>query len=757
MPDTQKTYLIPPEGHKDVGKTVFSVLGMVIEDKQAQGLHSKWRNFYKLRRSRHWSVQSSASLPLATANLIYTHIERTKNELTDNNPTFNVANIGVVDDTQKEVCSDLQRTAEHWWIDQEQQDVLDGSVLNGEVYGITIEKVLFNPDLEYGLGEVETEIVDPFYCGWYPTKLKDPKDINNPGKCEAFLHFYPKSIRSLRAKYPKIANKIKPDTELLGELNDDRREIYSTDTKGAGSNISLSGVIKTIYNFMAGSDNINEEDTVVCEMWLRDNTQALDGEPQEDEDGRVIQNYKGQYTGGIRYILACSGDVVLEDKDNPNINKNLPQDEAIKTYLYDKFPFVAVNSIKDTSNAWGISDIEQIEGLQRELNKSLSQSILEKDRMVRAKLLNPKNSGVQNEELTNYVGVVNPVSDMAAQGMRWLAPPPPTGDVQNSIETLKQLMLMIAGTFDLDMAQTGSQVIAYKAIAALLERAATMKRGKIRNYGRLIRERGRMFLSHVMNFYTEDRWITYNDENGQRAAKPINGSKMIIPAKLTVVTGSTLPISRVQQREEALSLFSSGAIDQQELLEKIDWSNRNEVIKRMQAGPLGQVFDKLSQVGVPPEVMEYLKTVAEADPKKLQQTIQKGEFPTFDQFSQQLLADMMQQGQVDPQTGQPIQPQEQPNPEAVKAQAEAKKIEAETALIAAKIQTEAVNQQVALNGVRFDEESLAIQRAKAVSEMESNIKSHAREDFKVGAEIVSNLNNRPGYNEKGMKSDNKEE
>lgn len=102
-------------------------------------------------------------------------------------------------------------------------------------------------------------------------------------------------------------------------------------------------------------------------------------------------------------------------------------------------------------------------------------------------------------------------------------------------------------------------------------------------------------------------------------------------------------------------------------------------------------------------------------------------------------------------------PQEQPSPESVMAQAEAKKIEAETALIAAKIQTEAVNQQVALNGVRFDEESLAIQRAKAVSEMESNIKSHAREDFKVGAEIVSNLNNRPGYNEQGIKSNNEEE
>ena len=748
MPDKRETYLIPPQDHQDVGKAVFSVLSTIIEDKQALGLHKKWNRNYKLWQGKHWNTESTSSLPLATANLIFTHIERTKNELTDNNPTFNVANIGQVDETQKEICMDLQRATEHWWIDQEQQDTLESSVLNGEEYGIAIEKVVFNANLEYGLGEVETEVIDPFHFGWYPTKLKDPKDINNPSRCEAVVHFYPVAIRILQRRYPDLADKIKSDADFVAELDDQRREISNTTTKGKSSNISLSGVVKNIWNFVTGTEDIQEEETFVCEMWLRDETQEDLGE--KEENGRRIQESKSKYTGGIRYILACSGNVVLEDKDNPNISPNLPPEEAIKTYLYDKFPFVAVNSVKDTSNGWGMSDVEQIEGLQRELNKSLSQHILEKDRMIRAKLLNPSNSGVDNEELTNYVNVVNPVSGMAAQEMRWLVPPAPTGDVEKSMEIMKQLLLMIVGTFDLDMAQTGNQVIAYKAIAALLERAATMKRGKIRNYGRLIRERGRMYLSHVMNFYSEDRWITYNDENGVRAAKPINGHKMIIPAKLTVVNGSTLPISRVQQREEALALFEKGAIDQQELLEKIDWSNRAEVIKRMQAGPLGQVFDKLSQVGMPPEVLEYIKGVAEADPKKLQQSLQKGEYPTFEQFSQQLL-----QGMMGPD-GQPIMPQPQENPEMQELAARVKKLEAEAALIAAKIQTEAVNQQVALAGVNFDEQTMVMERAKAVSDMENNVRSHNREDMKTGAEIVSKLNNRPGFNEQGLKSDNKQ-
>lgn len=743
MPD-KRLYLIPPEGHRDVGKAVLEVLNTVIEDKKNLGLHDRWLKNYKLRRNKHWSTESTASLPLVSANLIFTHVERTKNELTDNNPCFDIANIGGADDREKQISTDLQHTTEHWWIDQEQQDILESSVLNGELYGVAIEKVWFNPELEYGLGEVETCIVDPFHFGWYPVKLKDPKDINNPGKCEAVLHFYPQNIRFLRTEYPDLADKIKPDGDVLAELGDERREINSSSSGKKGETVSLSGVVQNILNFVTGDVGGSlEDETVVCEMWLRDGEMVPDGEPEEDEDGRTIQRSRAKYTGGIRYILVCSGGVVLEDKDNPNINPSLPPDEAMKTYLYDKFPFVAVNSLKDTSNAWGMSDIEQIEVIQKELNKSLSQMIVEKDRMVRPKLINPKDTGVSNDELNNIVGVINPNSSMASQALRWLVPPPPTGDVQSSIEVLKSLLLLIAGTFDLDTAQTGNRVIAYKAISALLERAATQKRGKIRNYGRLIRERGRMFLSHVMNFYTEERWITYRDESGEKAAKPIIGSHMIVPVKLTVVTGSTLPVSGVQKREEALQLYQLGAIDKKALLDELNWSGTNEIIKRMQAGPLGVAFEGMMKAGVPPEILQYLQMVSQEDSKRIDDAIQSGELPPFDVVLQQLMAN-----------SQPQQPQ--PDPEMVRALAEVKKLEAEAALITAKIQTEAVNQKVALDGVAFDKENLTIQRAKAVAEMEAGLRSRRREDMEAGAEIVSNLNNAPGYNEKGMESNNQE-
>lgn len=708
--------VIPPEDHKDVGKEIFRILAIVVADKVKLGLHDRWMRNYELRKNQHWRTSTKkSSVPLVTANLIYTHIQRTVNMLTDNNPTFNVAQIGRASEEEKELFLDLQHTAEYWWNEQEQQDVLETSLLNGEEYGITIEKVHFNPDLEGGFGEIETTVVDPFHFGFYPVKMRDPKDIQ---KCEAVLHYYPKSVRELRIKCPNKAKEIKSDDELIKEIGDERREIASSDSNKTSSLlISIANAVKHLINYSFDtSREEEEEETLVCEMWVRDRT--------EDKDGNA------KYPGNIRCILACSGgNVVLEDKPNPSINPQLSPEQASKTYLWDKYPFSASVSVKDTANSWGMTDIEQVEWLNMELNKAISQFVLEKDRSARRKVINPKTSGVTNDQFTNYPGIINPVNTIEAAAIRYLDVPASSVDYDKAIALFKDLFFLIVGTFELDQAQVkGREVIAYKAIAALMERVATMMRGKIRGYGRLIRERGRMSLSHVMNWYTEERWITYTEKDGTEVTKPIVGTDMIVPAKLTVVTGSTMPISKIAQRDEALELFKAGAIDQQELLDRLDYSNRTELIKRMQLGPLSDLIQKLAAIGMPPEMLQLLQQLTMMEPKQFEQAVKQGQIPDF----QQLLQAMS--GQEPP-----------PDPESTKKMAEVGKVQAEIALIREKIVTERVGQQVKLAGIRFDEEKLKIERAKVVQELENQERETS---------IVSAQGNKPGYNETGMVSNN---
>jgi hypothetical protein len=306
----------------------------------------------------------------------------------------------------------------------------------------------------------------------------------------------------------------------------------------------------------------------------------------------------------------------------------------------------------------------------------------------------------------------------------------------------------------------------------------------------MIRERGRMYLSHVMNFYTEDRWITFRDEQGKEQTKKIRGSDLVMPARLSVVTGSTMPISRIQQREEAVALFEKGAIDQQELLEKLDYSNRNEVIKRMAAGPLGAVLQNLSQTGMPPELLQFVQQIGAAEPDKLQKAIEKGEVPSFPACMQQLAAQYGGEGAAQPQIDPAQQAEFDERQAAVqKSLAEAQKIMAEIELTREKTVTERVKQFVDASGVGFDQEQLTMQRAEIVHDMESEARDRVerirsdtmdrkerivtdvmdREERAESANIdlqerdkdrkheltVSKQNNRPGFNEKNGKSNNK--
>jgi hypothetical protein len=693
------TGLIPTVGNPEVGYKVFHVLDDILKFKNEMGLPAKWQRNYELARNRHWKNRN-VKAPLVTANLLYNHRQRTVNQLTDNSPTFNVKQVGEVEAEKEDVFEMLLHTAEHWWGDTEQQAELERSVLNGETYGCAIEKICFNPELENGIGEVDTVIVDPYHFGWYPVKAMDPQ------RAEAVLHFYPQSVRTLRREYPDKAQAIKSDDEYLKSLGDERLEMIGTAAKRPSGYLStFAGIVKNLLNLTAEGQGVDAE-TLVVECWVRDHTQRPDGAGD-------------LYPGKIRMVKCCSGgSVVLEDRSNPSINPDLEPEQASLTYLYSRFPFVFVHSVTDTSFPWGMSDYEQLEELNVEVNKTLSQLTMIKDRLSRIKLLNPSDSGVSNDELTNKPGILNPTSAMTSQGIRYLDPPQLPPDLPNLLTIYRDLFYAVAGSFELEQAQRdGRDVIAYKAIAALLERAATMLRGKIRNYTRLIRERGRMYLSCAMNWYTEPRWISY-EQDGDELTAAIQGAEMMIPAKLSVVSGSTMPVSKVQEREEALALYDKGAIDSEELLKKIEWRDWKKVTERMRLGTLGVFLQRLGVMGFPPALLQALEEIGAMEERDFERAIEAGEIPP--------LAALLP-GPEDIDAAEPEMPPDMAA-ELDKAAAEVQKLQAETRLVEEKIVTEKVDQQVKLAGVQFDEDKLKIERARTISDIENAARGQERED-----------------------------
>lgn len=718
--------LLPPQGSPDVGDRVFSILSQVIGDKINKGLHEKWLEYYKVSRNQFWKRQST-SVPLVSVNLLHTHRIRTQNILTDNNPTFNLVQLGRGGGDEKDTYSKLQRSCEYWWNEQEQQAVFERSVMNGEMYGPAIEKVFFNPTLEYGTGEVETVIVDPFYFGFWPVNCLDIQ------KAEAVFYFYPMSLREARRRWPHAANEIKSDDEWLKELGTERSEVVSGGTGGSSSSIwiRIAGFVKSMVTDGAASSFAEDaHKTLVCECWAKDyTTDKKTGEPL--------------YAGNIRCVTACSGGkVVLDDRSNPSINPTLPLDRVMQSYLFDKFPFTMTCSMNDNTTAWGAGDTEQLYQLNREFNKAISQMVYLKDKSARPKVVNPVSSGVPNSDFTNSPGIINPRNMAEAAAIRFMDFPNVPFDLEKMVGLLKEMFFLVSGSFDVDMAREGghNDVLSYKSIAALMERAATMMRGKVRNYSKLLRERGRMYLSCLQNWYTEDRWFTW-EENGNTVTDTINAEEAAIPVRLTVVNGSTLPVSKIQQREEALVLYEKGAIDQQDLLEKLDWSNRSEVLERMQKGQFGAFTSRMEAMGAPPELLQVVEQVASMDDKDFEKAQKDGQVPVLQWPGQENAGQQVAQ-----------------NLETQKLTEELRRERAERQLVEEKASTERQKQEEIAAGIRYDKSKLKIERAQALSSLRSVQRKDAADGQAQVEDTTEDMTKNADRNkvrERGLKSNNR--
>jgi len=609
------TCIIPKAGHLNVGHMCFNTLAEVIRDKDKKKLPQKWFRNYELYRARHWKSQGAAKL--STVNLIWNYITRTTNLLTDNNPTFDIA---AEDD---KMASILHKAARYWWNEEEQQDVFADSVEMSEINGCVVEKVVFNPSMKNGIGEVDVLTVDPHNFGFWPLNEKRPQ------KWEAALHFYTVPVNQARRMWPSMAKYIKSDAHWKKDLGEGRREIFGGTTSSKGvkefgdygvDHATFTGNIDAIGKIMGDKENV-----LILEFWVKDystntivtkeSSSRLD--PLTDEHIPVPQETEEMpnYPGHVRCITCCNGgDVVLSDRANPSINPTLPPELASQTYLWSRFPFTISQSNKDIVSPWGFSSIEQLETLNFEVDKCLSQLNIIKDKAVRSPVVNPRNAQVPNSAFTNAPAqVINPKDHVVAQAIKHMAPPPHQRDIELILSIYREMFDKIAGIFDMTDPGIAKGRMAFKTVATIIESMHTMLRGKIRGYGKMLRERGRMWLSHAQNWYTEERIFFVDAQAGTKESGTFVGKEMIFPVQMQVIAGSTMPTSRLQQREEAKELHAQQAIDIRELLERLDWPNRAEVINRMEMGMLGPIIQRLEALQVDPKIIAMLQKIAQMD------------------------------------------------------------------------------------------------------------------------------------------------
>jgi len=237
------------------------------------------------------------------------------------------------------------------------------------------------------------------------------------------------------------------------------------------------------------------------------------------------------------------------------------------------------------------------------------------------------------------------------------------------------------------------------------------------------------------------------------------------------VSGSTLPVSVSQRRDESIALFKLGAIDDIAFLKAMGVENYMDIITRKRQGAYSELLRRIQEVGVPPQIIQYIQQVSSMDTDEFEKERKADRIPPFGVLLQQLF----QQGQQQPQG---------PTPEEMKAQAEVGEIQAkiqesgfrnkkadaeatktlkEIELVEQQIQSEVFNRVVKAEGVKMDWKVLEQKAAQLVSEIEAKkddsidrktdrVLSHVEhmEDAKIKSD-------QGAYNERGLKSNNKED
>jgi hypothetical protein len=756
----KKSSALIPQG-KAAGPAVFDIVEKIIKDKDDKGLSYWWKRCYELVRNKFWK-QSSDQYVLTTANLIYTHFTRVVNQLTDHEPTFNVVPIGDgVDEQAIDKYDILIKVIDYWWRETEQQDTYDDTVRNGETYGTPIEKYVFNMDLAEGLGDVEVIPVDPFHFGFWPL------DAKKPSKCQMMVHYRPMQVSEVRRIWGDAADEVIADKKLIDKMGEERRSVSPMGDKSlsGGYSATFSATSKLITGRGGAGTQPDDEDdiVVVADAWIRDWTQ--DTRKEKDGEGNDIEVSQPKYKGGIRRVVTCNfGEVILEDKDNPSINPELEDDLARKTFLYYNFPFGVGASIKDTTTVYGRTIFEQLYPLQADINVTLTQLKTLKDKSARRKLVNPLTSGVSNGQLTNSAGIINPTNVMEGQGIQWLNDPGIPADLVNHLETLKALFFLVSGSFDIDQAKMGgSNVVAYKAINALLERSAQINRDRQRNYDKLLRTRGRAFLSLAQNWYTEERFFPF-EKDGKTYTLKVTGKDLILPAKLMVVSGSTLPVSVAQRREEAVMLYERGLIDDMEALKRLDYPDYMNVISRKRQGAYGELMRRLGMIGVPEPMLAAFMELASMDADKFNAEAKAGKIPPFAAILQSTAGGEdpmknieMQKAQAEAaEIGAKAQKAQADAQKAIadaeRAVSEGKKAEAEIQLILEKMKSEQFMRMVQAEGVKLDWKKMEQEAARIVNDFEISRKDQENKRM----ESFMKRSEQGPFRDRELKSDNKE-
>lgn len=555
---------------------------------------SEWKSNYEFVCSgRQWPLDRARWRFSEVVNMTWASIMTEIAIQTDSRPKFEYSYQETSDEAFSKALSDVNGRN---WDKFKWSSVITDMLFDCKIYHVAHSIVEWDPDVEYGVGDVSFRALDPYYCYW------DPKasDVNRGRKARYFIYAEPVPTSELRLKHQDLKDKILADVNEFqkGDVAGTQSRIQTTYDPYSPSRLPSSST-------QSGEMYGGEPHTQLIRCWMRDDTmEELCEETQDKELGEIKKEYilKQKYPKG-RYI-EIANNVLLRDSA-PGVEI----DGEWVEYEDDCFPIARCVNYQYPREYAGENEVTHTKGPQKIQNYIWSYMLDMFKIQANPITVVGDASNVDDEQITNEPGNIIHAADI--NQVRREPGTPITAGSFDLLNQSKSYFDMIQGLQDVSKGAEMSNATSAIMLEGYMEAAQTRPRMKNRNLDQFLQDTGELVLKRMLQFYTQPRVFRVTNkegypeniefsipvtEGGQKVAKikrfvtNPNGSQTDLQNSqvevkgvpdVRVLSGSQLPFAKAQRNQQALSYFSAGSIDNEELLKTVDWPNYESVIKRL--------------------------------------------------------------------------------------------------------------------------------------------------------------------------------
>jgi hypothetical protein len=362
-------------------------------------------------------------------------------------------------------------------------------------------------------------------------------------------------------------------------------------------------------------DNIESNDTgdpnERGEIYNRDYTTEAEGLVNFLSFYEKEPNGEGGYTYYVSYL---AGDKLLLDKQPLRPNR---------------YPFVPLYDYKQRQDFWAMSTCEFILDNQKIINKV--ESIIA---MIGTLMQNPQKivhaqSGVDPREVAKYGSAPGHVyvANTPQNAITYVEPPQIPQVLFNMLENAKANIREITGLSEAYMGQSVGSLQTSSGVNSLIDRSTMRDRDQMYDIELYIQDLSNLIIDFMVEYYEDERWIRVMGENPNEYSfeRFVGSEYKDLEYDVFIDVSAKAPITRMKQAQDAKELlnmqgqyagaFSTTLIKPQELMRAMDFSNKEEIIERMNVEELrnkdqeltnilNQSFEMMAQGATPDNVIQ---------------------------------------------------------------------------------------------------------------------------------------------------------